>query len=126
MADKTRYTDAELQEFKELISQKLETARAELKEYQDQIQKKNTGDSDSDYKFRGLEDSGVLVEREYLSQMAGRQAQFIDHLEKALIRIDNKTYGICRETGKLISKERLKIVPHATLSIEAKNAQRKN
>lgn len=126
MADKTRYTDAELKEFKELISQKLETARAELKEYQDQIQKKNTGDSDSDYKFRGLEDSGVLVEREYLSQMAGRQAQFIDHLEKALIRIDNKTYGICRETGKLISKERLKIVPHATLSIEAKNAQRKN
>jgi RNA polymerase-binding transcription factor DksA len=125
MADKTRYSDAELKEFKELITEKLETARAELREYQDQIQKKNTGDSDSDYKFRGLEDSSVLVEREYLSQMAGRQAQFIDHLEKALIRIDNKTYGICRETGKLISKERLKIVPHATLSIEAKNAQRK-
>lgn len=126
MAEKTRYTDAELEEFRELILSKLETARAELKEYQDQIQKKNTGDSDSDYKFRGLEDSSILVEREYLSQMAGRQAQFIDHLEKALIRIDNKTYGICRETGKLISKERLKIVPHATLSIEAKNAQRKN
>lgn len=126
MAEKTRYTDAELEEFRELILSKLETARAELKEYQDQIQKKNTGDSDSDYKFRGLEDSSILVEREYLSQMAGRQAQFIDYLEKALIRIDNKTYGICRETGKLISKERLKIVPHATLSIEAKNAQRKN
>jgi RNA polymerase-binding transcription factor DksA len=126
MAEKTRYSDAELQEFKELIEQKLETARAELKEYQDQIQKKNTGDTDSDYKFRGLEDSSFLVEREYLSQMAARQAQFIDHLEKALIRIENKTYGICRETGKLISKERLKIVPHATLSIEAKNAQRKN
>jgi RNA polymerase-binding transcription factor DksA len=126
MADKTRYSDAELQEFKELIEKKLETARAELKEYQDQIQKKNTGDTDSDYKFRGLEDSSFLVEREYLSQMAARQAQFIDHLEKALIRIENKTYGICRETGKLISKERLLIVPHATLSIEAKNSQRKN
>lgn len=125
MADKTRYSDTELQEFRELIERKLAIAREELEEYQNQITKKNSGDSNSDYKFRGLEDSNFLVEKEYLNQMAARQAQFINHLEKALVRIQNKTYGICRETGKLISKERLKVVPHATLSIEAKNAQRK-
>lgn len=125
MADKTRYSDTELQEFKELIEKKLEIARGELEEYQNQITKKNSGDSNSDYKFRGLEDSNFLVEKEYLNQMAARQAQFINHLEKALVRIQNKTYGVCRETGKLISKERLRVVPHATLSIEAKNAQRK-
>lgn len=125
MADKTRYSDKELEEFKELIEKKLAIAREELEEYQNQITKKNSGDSNSDYKFRGLEDSNFLVEKEYLNQMAARQAQFINHLEKALVRIQNKTYGICRETGKLISKERLKVVPHATLSIEAKNAQRK-
>lgn len=123
--EKTRYSDAELQEFKELIERKLDEAREELKDYQDQILKKNTGSSDSDYKFNGLEDSSLLVEREYLSQQASRQAKFISHLEKALIRIQNKTYGICRETGKLISKERLQIVPHATLSIEAKKSQNK-
>jgi DnaK suppressor protein len=121
--EKTNYSDAELQEFKELIERKLEEARVELKDYQDQILKKNTGSSDSDYKFNGLEDSSLLVEREYLSQQASRQAKFINHLEKALMRIQNKTYGICRETGKLIAKERLLIVPHATLSIEAKKSQ---
>lgn len=121
--EKTHYSDSELKEFKELIDRKLEEAREELKDYQDQILKKNTGSSDSDYKFNGLEDSSLLVEREYLSQQASRQAKFISHLEKALIRIQNKTYGICRETGKLISKERLQIVPHATLSIEAKKSQ---
>ena len=124
MEEKTRYSDAELQEFRALIEGKLLEAREELLNYQDQILKKNTGSSDSDYKFNGLEDSSLLVEREYLSQMAGRQAQFIDHLEKAIIRIENKTYGICRETGKLISKERLRAVPHATLSIEAKKNQK--
>ena len=77
------------------------------------------------FKFNGLEDSSLLVEREYLSQQASRQAKFISHLEKALVRIENKTYGICRETGKLISPERLRIVPHATLSIEAKKSQKK-
>jgi RNA polymerase-binding transcription factor DksA len=121
--EKINYSDAELQEFKELIERKLEEARVELKDYQDQILKKNTGSSDSDYKFNGLEDSSLLVEREYLSQQASRQAKFINHLEKALMRIQNKTYGICRETGKLIAKERLLIVPHATLSIEAKKSQ---
>lgn len=121
--EKTRYSDSELVEFRELIESKLEEARADLKDYQDQILKKNSGSSDTDYKFNGLEDSSLLVEREYLSQQASRQAKFISHLEKALIRIENKTYGICRETGKLISKERLRIVPHATLSIEAKKSQ---
>lgn len=121
--EKTRYSDSELVEFRELIEKKLEEARADLKDYQDQILKKNSGSSDTDYKFNGLEDSSLLVEREYLSQQASRQAKFISHLEKALIRIENKTYGICRETGKLISKERLRIVPHATLSIEAKKSQ---
>lgn len=121
--EKTRYSDSELIEFRELIEKKLGEARAELKDYQDQILKKNTGSSDTDYKFNGLEDSSLLVEREYLSQQASRQAKFISHLEKALIRIDNQTYGICRETGKLISAERLRIVPHATLSIEAKKSQ---
>ncbi len=122
---KTRYSDSELKEFRELIESKIEEAKKDLKNYQDQILKKQGGASDSDYKFNGLEDSALLVEREYLNQMAGRQAQFINHLEKALIRIDNKTYGVCRVSGKLISKERLKAVPHATLSIEAKNAQKK-
>lgn len=121
--EKTRYTDSELLEFKELIERKLKEAREELKDYQDQILKKNTGSSDTDYKFNGLEDSSMLVEREYLSQQASRQAKFINHLDKALVRIENKTYGICRETGKLIAAERLRVVPHATLSIEAKKSQ---
>ena len=123
--EKTRYSDSELVEFKNLIGKKIEESRAELKDYQDQISKRNTGSSDTDYKFNGLEDSSLLVEREYLSQQASRQAKFISHLEKALVRIENKTYGICRETGKLISPERLRIVPHATLSIEAKKSQKK-
>ncbi len=123
--EKTRYSDAELVEFKELIERKLVEARAELKDYQDQILKKNTGSSDTDYKFNGLEDSSLLVEREYLSQQASRQAKFISHLEKAIVRIENQTYGVCRETGKLIARERLLIVPHATLSIEAKKSQNK-
>ena len=123
--EKTRYSDSELVEFKNLIGNKIEESRAELKDYQEQISKKNTGSSDTDYKFNGLEDSSLLVEREYLSQQASRQAKFISHLEKALVRIENKTYGICRETGKLISPERLRIVPHATLSIEAKKSQKK-
>lgn len=121
--EKTRYSDSELEEFKEIIEKKLVEAREELEEYQNQILKKNSGASDTDYKFNGLEDSHVLVEREYLSQQAGRQAKFISHLENALVRIQNKTYGICRKTGKLINKDRLKAVPHATLSIEAKKAQ---
>lgn len=118
--NRTRYSDEELKEFKELITLKLETARGELKYLQEQISRSSEMGDDSDARFKGLEDGTSTSEREYLSQMASRQIQYIGHLEKAMIRIENKTYGICRETGRLISKERLRAVPHATLSIEAK------
>lgn len=123
--EKTRYNDEELKEFKDLINTKLEAARSELNYLQEQINRTGNIGDDSDTKFTGLEDGSATVEREYLNQMASRQIQYIQHLEKALIRIENKTYGVCRETGKLISKERLRAVPHATLSIEAKQAQSK-
>lgn len=124
--NRTRYSDEDLQEFKELITRKLEAARSELKYLQEQIS--NSGDNGTDdtvNKFQGLEDGAGTMEKEYLTQMASRQIQFMKHLENALIRIENKTYGVCRETGKLISKERLRAVPHATLSIEAKLAKEK-
>lgn len=121
---KTRYSDKELQEFKGLIQDRLESSRKELKYLHEQINRTaEVGSDDSSMKFSGLEDGTGTSEKEYLSQMASRQITYIDHLEKALIRIANKTYGICRVTGKLISKERLRAVPHATLSIEAKKAQ---
>lgn len=118
MAEKTRYSDKELSEFRELIEKKLASAREELKAYQDQI--KATEDNDDDQKYTGLEDGTGTVEKEYLNNMAGRQIKFIQNLENAMIRIENKTYGICRKTGKLIEKQRLLAVPHATLSMEAK------
>ena len=121
--NRNRYSDEELQEFRELISGKLEIARGELKYLQEQISRSSEMGDDSDARFKGLEDGTSTSEREYLSQMASRQIQYIGHLEKAMIRIENKTYGICRETGKLISKERLRAVPHATLSIEAKQGK---
>ncbi len=120
---RSRYNDDELAEFRELIVGKLETSRSELKYLQEQISRSSEMGDDSDARFKGLEDGTSTSEREYLSQMASRQIQYIGHLEKALIRIENKTYGICRETGKLISKERLRAVPHATLSIEAKTGK---
>jgi RNA polymerase-binding transcription factor DksA len=122
--EKTRYSDAELEEFRQLINQKLAAAREELKYLQEQITRTTEiGDTEADTTFSGLEDGTSTMEREYLNQMASRQITYINHLEKALIRIENKTYGICRETGKLIPKERLRAVPHATLSIEAKMAK---
>lgn len=120
---KTRYSDKELQEFKALIVERLESARKELKYLHEQINRTAELGSDDSNKFSGLEDGTGTSEKEYLSQMASRQITFIDHLEKAMVRIANKTYGVCRVTGKLISKERLRAVPHATLSIEAKKAQ---
>lgn len=123
--EKSRYSDVELQEFKELIAGKLDNSRNELKYLQEQINRSGDMGDDSDAKFSGLEDGSATMEREYLNQMASRQIQYIQHLEKALVRIENKTYGICRDTGKLISPERLRAVPHATLSIEAKKAQNK-
>ncbi len=124
--NRTRYSDRELLEFKNLIDEKMEAARQELKYLQDQINRKDdNGTDDTENKFGSIEDGSVAMEREYMSQMATRQSSYIDHLEKALMRIESKTYGICRVTGKLIDKERLRAVPHATLSIEAKMMQGK-
>ena len=116
-----RYSDSELNEFRELIQRKLETAKKELGYLQGLITRKDEmGGDDTDNRYMTMEDGSLSMEREQLSQMASRQITFIDHLEKAMMRIENKTYGICRVTGKLIDKARLRAVPHATLSIEAK------
>lgn len=121
-----RYSDEELIEFKELISNRLEAARKELGYLQGLITRKDeAGTEDTENRYMNMEDGSGAMEREQLSQLASRQIQFISHLEKALIRIENKTYGVCRVTGKLIDKARLRAVPHATLSIEAKNMMAK-
>ena len=116
-----RYSDNDLAEFRELIQRKLESAKKELAYLQGLITRKDEmgGDND-DARYMTMEDGSMSMEREQLSQMASRQITFIDHLEKAIMRIENKTYGICRVTGRLIDKARLRAVPHATLSIEAK------
>ena len=116
-----RYSDAELVEFRELINRKLEAAKKELAYLHGLITRKDEmGGDEGDNRYMTMEDGSLSMEREQLSQMASRQITFIDHLEKAVMRIENKTYGICRVTGKLIDKARLRAVPHATLSIEAK------
>ena len=121
-----RYNDSELAEFRELITKKLDAAKKELSYLQGLITRKDEmgGDND-DARYMTMEDGSMSMEREQLSQMASRQITFIDHLEKAMMRIENKTYGICRVTGKLIDKARLRAVPHATLSIEAKQIMNK-
>ena len=122
--EKNRYSDEELQQFKQLILDKLYAARNEFKYYQDQLLHANVnGTEDTSNSYVTLEEGSVTMDKEHYSQLASRQRKFIDHLENALIRIENKTYGICRETGKLIPKERLMAVPHATLSMEAKLKQ---
>jgi len=115
-----RYSDSDLKEFRELIMRKLEAAKKELNYLQGLITRKDESGELDEGRYMTMEDGSVSMEREQLSQMASRQIQFIDHLEKALMRIESKTYGICRVTGKLIDKARLRAVPHATLSIEAK------
>jgi len=121
-----RYSDAELAEFRDLITKKLDAAKKELNYLQGLITRKDEmGGDDTDNRYMTMEDGSMSMEREQLSQMASRQITFIDHLEKAMMRIENKTYGICRVTGKLIDKARLKAVPHATLSIEAKQTMNK-
>lgn len=115
------YSDGDLSEFKELIQRKLGSAKKELAYLQGLITRKDDmGGDEGDGRYMTMEDGSLSMEREQLSQMASRQITFVDHLEKALIRIENKTYGVCRITGKLIDKARLRAVPHATLSIEAK------
>ena len=120
-----RYSDAELTEFKELILKKLDTAKKELAYLQGLITRKDESGDLDEGRYMTMEDGSMSMEREQLSQMASRQITFIDHLEKAMMRIENKTYGICRVTGKLIDKARLRAVPHATLSIEAKQMMNK-
>ena len=120
-APSQRYSDVELHEFRELIHRKLEAAKKELSYLHGLITRKDElGGDESDNRYMTMEDGSLSMEREQLSQMASRQITFIDHLEKAIMRIENKTYGICRVTGRLIDKARLRAVPHATLSIEAK------
>ena len=116
-----KYSDADLTEFRDLINKKLEAAKKELTYLQGLITRKDEmgGDND-DARYMTMEDGTMSMEKEQLSQMASRQITYIDHLEKAIMRIENKTYGICRVTGRLIDKARLRAVPHATLSLEAK------
>lgn len=122
-----RYSDAELQEFKELITRKLETARKEIAYLHGMITRKDAmSGEDSDSRYMTMEDGSLSMEREQLSQMASRQHDFIEKLENALVRIENKTYGVCRVSGKLIDKARLRAVPHATLTMEAKMGLSKN
>jgi len=120
-----RYSDAELVEFREIIGKKLDAAKKELNYLQGLITRKDESGDMDEGRYMTMEDGSVSMEREQLSQMASRQITFIDHLEKAMMRIENKTYGICRVTGKLIDKARLRAVPHATLSIEAKQMMNK-
>lgn len=118
---KSRYSDNELQEFKEIIQGKVAKAKADLKMLTEAyINNNDNGTNDTSPTFKVLEEGNAVLTKEENSKLAARQEKFIQNLEMALIRIENKTYGICRETGKLISKERLRSVPHATLSIDAK------
>jgi DnaK suppressor protein len=125
MADKTRYNDEELAEFKDIILRKLEKARNDYDVLKSAITMSESNDTqDTSPTFKVLEEGAATLSKEEAGKLAQRQIKFIQHLEAALIRIENKTYGVCRETGKLIDKDRLRVVPHATLSIEAKNKQR--
>ena len=121
---KTRFSDEELEEFKAIIEAKLEKARNDLQLLTEAYTNANEHDTnDTSPTFKVLEEGYQVLSKEENSRLAARQSKFIQNLENALIRIENKTYGICRVTGKLIAKERLRSVPHATLSIEAKNQQ---
>jgi RNA polymerase-binding transcription factor DksA len=120
-----RYSDTDLNEFREIIQKKLDAAKKELAYLQGLITRRDEGGDMDEARYMTMEDGSVSMEREQLSQMASRQITFIDHLEKAMMRIEHKPYGICRVTGKLIDKARLRAVPHATLSIEAKQMMNK-
>ena len=122
---KVRYSDADLAEFKELILQKMEKAKIDLEliksAYMNDL---NNGTDDTSPTFKAFEEGSETMSKEANSQLAIRQEKFLRDLKNALFRVENKTYGVCKVTGKLISKERLRVVPHATMSIEAKNMQR--
>lgn len=124
--EKTRYSDAELEEFRTLINDKLKEAYEDYDLLKGSLSlSDNHGTDDTGRTFNMMEDGSETLSREEVAQLASRQEKFIENLKNALLRIENKTYGICRVTGKLIAKERLRLVPHATLSIEAKNMQNK-
>ena len=125
MAEKTRYSDEELEEFKQIILEKLDQAKRDFDLLKSAITQSESNDTqDTSPTFKVLEEGAATLSKEEAGRLAQRQQKFIQHLQAALIRIENKTYGICRETGKLIAKERLRAVPHATLSIDAKQKQR--
>ena len=123
--EKMRYSEADLAEFKEIIVNKIEKAKSDLEliksAYMNDL---NNGTDDTSPTFKAFEEGSETMSKEANSQLAIRQEKFIRDLKNALFRVENKTYGVCKVTGKLILKERLKIVPHATMSIEAKNLQR--
>ena len=125
MSELVRYSDADLKEFRALIEEKIVKAKEDLdlikSAYMNDL---NNGTDDTSPTFKAFEEGSETMSKEANTQLALRQEKFIRDLQNALVRIENKTYGVCRVTGKLISKERLKLVPHATLSIEAKKMQR--
>ena len=126
MAEKLRYSDEELQEFKNIINEKLRLARRDFNSMMQQLMNADgNGVEDTSPTYKALEEGSASQSKEEIAQMANRQQKFIQGLEAALVRIENKTYGIDRITGRLIPKERLRIVPHATLSVESKNARKK-
>ena len=125
MAEKTRYSDAELEEFRALINQKWEQANADYEVYRKALNNVDGNDiNDTSPTFKVLEDGAAASNKEEIGRSAQHLMKFIQNLQAALVRIENKTYGICRVTGKLIPKERLRAVPHATLSIEAKEGKK--
>ncbi len=122
--EKTRYSESDLQEFRGILMDKLRIAKEELSSLATSLSSPNAnGTDDTAGTYKTLEDGSATLEKEQINQLAARQKKFIEQLEAALVRIENKTYGICRETGKLIPKERLRAVPHTTLSMEAKLRQ---
>ncbi len=123
--ERTRYSDADLEEFKALINDKIRKAIEQLELIQSSYKNdSNNGTDDTSPTFKAFDEGSEVMSKEANSQLAIRQEKFIRDLKNALVRIENKTYGVCRVTGKLINKDRLKLVPHATLSIEAKNMQK--
>jgi DnaK suppressor protein len=123
--ERTRYSDAELEEFRALLNDKIKKATEQLELIQSSYKNdSNNGTDDTSPTFKAFDEGSEVMSKEANSQLAIRQEKFIRDLKNALVRIENKTYGVCRVTGKLINKERLKLVPHATLSIEAKNLQK--
>ena len=125
MAEVVRYSDEELQEFKALIEEKIAKARKDMQVYLDAYNNAGNDTMDTSPTFKNLEEGNQVMAKEENARLASRLEKYIKNLEAALVRIENKTYGICRATGKLIPKERLKIVPHATLSFDAKIDEKK-